>query len=133
MSDSAVQPWKEPVALGVVDDAAVPAQGLFPVEVPAHDQAAPPAQPVLRPGRDRPGLDVRVVDDGPDHLTALPRGGDLADLVLDPVLHHGEDFLYMLEGSLEIWLDEVELEQGDSFWFESAESIAGSIRATSQL
>ena len=36
--------------------------------------------------------------------------------------HQGEDFLYMLEGKLEIWLDEVEchlLEQGDSFWFES--------------
>ncbi|HVO59977.1 MAG TPA: MerR family transcriptional regulator [Terriglobales bacterium] len=37
-------------------------------------------------------------------------------------MHQGEDFLYMLEGSLEVWLDEVEcrvLEQGDSFWFES--------------
>jgi len=36
--------------------------------------------------------------------------------------HQGEDFLYMLEGVLEVWLDEVEchlLEQGDSFWFES--------------
>ena len=36
--------------------------------------------------------------------------------------HEGEDFLYMLEGTMEIWLDEVEryvLEQGDSFWFES--------------
>ena len=37
-------------------------------------------------------------------------------------MHQGEDFLYMLEGTLEVWLDEVEchiLEQGDSFWFES--------------
>lgn len=37
-------------------------------------------------------------------------------------MHQGEDFLYMLEGSLEVWLDEVEchvLENGDSFWFES--------------
>jgi DNA-binding transcriptional MerR regulator/uncharacterized cupin superfamily protein len=37
-------------------------------------------------------------------------------------MHQGEDFLYMLEGTLEIWLDEVEcqvLECGDSFWFES--------------
>jgi uncharacterized cupin superfamily protein len=37
-------------------------------------------------------------------------------------MHQGEDFLYMLEGTLEIWLDEVEcniLEEGDSFWFES--------------
>lgn len=37
-------------------------------------------------------------------------------------MHQGEDFLYMLEGSLELWLDEVEcniLDEGDSFWFES--------------
>jgi len=36
--------------------------------------------------------------------------------------HQGEDFLYMLAGTLEVWLDEVEchhLEEGDSFWFES--------------
>jgi DNA-binding transcriptional MerR regulator/quercetin dioxygenase-like cupin family protein len=37
-------------------------------------------------------------------------------------MHQGEDFLYMLEGTIEIWLDEVEchvLKHGDSFWFES--------------
>lgn len=37
-------------------------------------------------------------------------------------MHQGEDFLYMLEGTLEVWLDEVEchlLQKGDSFWFES--------------
>ena len=37
-------------------------------------------------------------------------------------MHQGEDFLYMLRGTLEVWLDEVEchvLQQGDSFWFES--------------
>lgn len=36
--------------------------------------------------------------------------------------HQGEEFIYMLEGSLEVWLDEIEchtLESGDSFWFES--------------
>ncbi|MGI8962451.1 MAG: cupin domain-containing protein [Bryobacteraceae bacterium] len=36
--------------------------------------------------------------------------------------HAGEEFIFMLEGRLEIWLDEVEthvLEKGDSFWFES--------------
>jgi quercetin dioxygenase-like cupin family protein len=36
--------------------------------------------------------------------------------------HSGEEFIYMLEGMLEVWLDEVEchtLETGDSFWFES--------------
>ena len=36
--------------------------------------------------------------------------------------HQGEDFIYMMKGTVEIWLDEVEchvLEEGDSFWFES--------------
>ena len=36
--------------------------------------------------------------------------------------HQGEEFIYMMSGTLEIWLDELEchtLHQGDSFWFES--------------
>jgi len=36
--------------------------------------------------------------------------------------HVGEEFIYMLAGTLEIWLDEMErhvLSPGDSFWFES--------------
>ena len=36
--------------------------------------------------------------------------------------HQGEEFIYMLQGTLEVWLDEIErhvLEAGDSFWFES--------------
>ena len=36
--------------------------------------------------------------------------------------HQGEEFVYMLAGSLEVWLDEVEcfvLHEGDGFWFES--------------
>jgi DNA-binding transcriptional MerR regulator/quercetin dioxygenase-like cupin family protein len=36
--------------------------------------------------------------------------------------HQGEEFIYMVEGCLEVWLGEVEchtLEPGDSFWFES--------------
>jgi DNA-binding transcriptional MerR regulator len=36
--------------------------------------------------------------------------------------HQGEEFIYMLDGALEVWLDEIEchaLQQGDSFWFES--------------
>jgi DNA-binding transcriptional MerR regulator/quercetin dioxygenase-like cupin family protein len=36
--------------------------------------------------------------------------------------HQGEEFIYMMEGSLELWLDELEchtLKAGDSFWFES--------------
>jgi DNA-binding transcriptional MerR regulator/quercetin dioxygenase-like cupin family protein len=36
--------------------------------------------------------------------------------------HQGEEFIYMMSGTLEIWLDELEchtLHEGDSFWFES--------------
>jgi len=36
--------------------------------------------------------------------------------------HQGEEFIYMMAGTLEIWLDELEchtLHEGDSFWFES--------------
>jgi DNA-binding transcriptional MerR regulator/quercetin dioxygenase-like cupin family protein len=36
--------------------------------------------------------------------------------------HQGEEFIYMMAGTLEIWLDELEchtLREGDSFWFES--------------
>jgi DNA-binding transcriptional MerR regulator len=36
--------------------------------------------------------------------------------------HVGEEFIFMLKGSLEFWLDELEfhvLHEGDSFWFES--------------
>lgn len=36
--------------------------------------------------------------------------------------HQGEEFIYMLSGTLEVWLDELEcfvLTEGDSFWFES--------------
>ncbi|MGH9385578.1 MAG: MerR family transcriptional regulator [Vicinamibacterales bacterium] len=37
--------------------------------------------------------------------------------------HHGEEFIHMLAGTLELWLDELEyhtLHVGDSFWFESS-------------
>ena len=36
--------------------------------------------------------------------------------------HQGEEFIYMMAGTLEVWLDELEcfvLNQGDSFWSES--------------
>jgi len=36
--------------------------------------------------------------------------------------HQGEEFIYMMSGTLEIWLDELQfhtLRDGDSFWFES--------------
>ncbi|MBA2301394.1 MAG: MerR family transcriptional regulator [Acidobacteria bacterium] len=36
--------------------------------------------------------------------------------------HQGEEFIHMMAGTLEVWLDELEcfvLNEGDSFWFES--------------
>jgi quercetin dioxygenase-like cupin family protein len=36
--------------------------------------------------------------------------------------HQGEEFIFMISGTLEIWLDELQcfvLQAGDSFWFES--------------
>jgi quercetin dioxygenase-like cupin family protein len=39
--------------------------------------------------------------------------------------HEGEEFIYVLQGVLEIWLDEVErytLEAGDSLYFESSQA-----------
>jgi DNA-binding transcriptional MerR regulator/quercetin dioxygenase-like cupin family protein len=39
-----------------------------------------------------------------------------------PYAHDGEELIYVLSGSIEIWLDEqehVKLRAGDSFWFES--------------
>ena len=36
--------------------------------------------------------------------------------------HEGEEFIYMVSGTLELWLDELEchtLREGDGFWFES--------------
>ena len=36
--------------------------------------------------------------------------------------HQGEEFIYMISGTLEVWLDELQcfvLQAGDSFWFES--------------
>jgi hypothetical protein len=84
---------EELVALDVADDVAIPARGLLPVEVPAHDEAAPPAQPRQCRGGHRAGLDVGVVDDGPDRLAPFPRGGDLVDLGLDLPFDDGEDLL----------------------------------------
>ena len=36
--------------------------------------------------------------------------------------HEGEEFIFVISGNCDVWLDEVEchlLQQGDSFWFES--------------
>jgi len=59
--------------------------------VPAHDQAAAPAQQRPRRRGYRAGLDVGVVDDRPDRLAAFARGGDVCDLGPDLPLDDAED------------------------------------------
>jgi len=88
---------------------------------------APPALPSRRPTNPVPRVPARPNPRSP-HLrgtAALPRAdlltvGQAARLV--GVSHPGEEFIDMLAGTLEIWLDEVEhdvLHDGDRLWFES--------------
>jgi len=88
-----------------------------------------PSQPnrLLGPG-DRqvleahPGVRVELLSTGATRLEAMlfcasPRAGSAG-----PYAHAGEELVYVLSGSIEIWLDEFEhylLRAGDSFWFES--------------
>ena len=58
--------------------------------MPAHDEAAAPAQQRQHLRGHWAGFDVRVVDDRPDRPAAFPRGGDLVDLGLDLLLDDGE-------------------------------------------
>jgi hypothetical protein len=62
--------------------------------MPAHHQAAAPAQLGRRAGRDRARGDVGVVDDGPDGLTSLACRGDVVDVGLDALLDDREDLLF---------------------------------------
>jgi transcriptional regulator with XRE-family HTH domain len=76
--------------------------------------------------------DRRVLEHAGVRMEALSSGATMLQSMLFRVAplsgsdgsysHQGEEFLYMLEGTLEIWLDELEcfvLNAGDSFWFES--------------
>jgi transcriptional regulator with XRE-family HTH domain len=93
----------------------------FDTDLPAH------ARRLIRPEQRRKlitesGVCIELLSVGTkmleSHLFRVPpkSGSDGA------YSHAGEEFIYMLEGELEIWLDELEchiLRPGDSFWFES--------------
>ena len=90
---------------------------------------------------DLPNKQQRLIRPGEARLLKTESGVDIELLsvgtkMLEPMLfrippsagsdgaysHAGEEFIYMLQGTLEIWLGETEcdrLETGDSFWFES--------------
>ncbi|MBV8843405.1 MAG: MerR family transcriptional regulator [Bryobacterales bacterium] len=84
-------------------------------------------QRVVRPGearvlRTESGVDIELLSLGTKMLEPMlfrippSTGSDGA------YSHAGEEFIYMLRGTLEIWLGETEcyrLQAGDSFWFES--------------
>jgi len=61
--------------------------------MPAHHQAAAPAQLGRSTGRDRARGDVGVVDDGPDGLTPPACRRDVVDFGLDALLGYREDLL----------------------------------------
>lgn len=90
-------------------------------DLPAHDRR------LLQPGQRR----VLRTDSGVN-IELLSMGNKLLEPMLFRVppsagsdgsySHVGEEFIYMLKGTLEIWLGELErhlLRAGDSFWFES--------------
>ena len=69
-----------------------------------------------------PGVRIELLSSGAPMLQSqlvrvAPLGGSDGSYS-----HEGEEFIYMISGTLEIWLDEVQcfvLQAGDSFWFES--------------
>jgi mannose-6-phosphate isomerase-like protein (cupin superfamily) len=73
----------------------------------------------------QPGVRMEMLSTGAPMLQSMlfrvaPLGGSDGSYS-----HHGEEFIYMLAGTLEIWLDELEcvvLRAGDSYWFPSTHS-----------
>ncbi len=90
-------------------------------DLPSH------ARRLMRPGQRRvlrtdSGVDIELLSIGTKMLEPMlfrvpPSAGSDGSYS-----HVGEEFIYMLKGTLEIWLGELErhlLREGDSFWFES--------------
>ena len=69
-----------------------------------------------------PGVNIELLAPASSRLESMlfraaPGSGNAG-----PYVHDGEELVYVLSGSIEIWLDEhehFELRAGDSFWFES--------------
>jgi DNA-binding transcriptional MerR regulator len=90
-------------------------------EIPRHTRR------LIRPNQRRSlktdsGVDMQLLSIGTKMLECMlfrvpPKAGSDG-----AYSHAGEEFIFMLKGSLEMWLDESEcqvLREGDSFWFES--------------
>jgi DNA-binding transcriptional MerR regulator/quercetin dioxygenase-like cupin family protein len=72
-----------------------------------------------------PGVQMELLASGKrvmePHLFRIAPGADSGG----SYSHEGEEFIYVLQGKLEVWIDEIEhyaLEAGDSLYFESAQS-----------
>jgi DNA-binding transcriptional MerR regulator/quercetin dioxygenase-like cupin family protein len=85
---------------------------------------------LVRPSQRRrvnavPGVRMEFLSSGTRLLESMlfrvaPQAGSVGSYA-----HEGEEFILMLSGSLEIWLDELQchvLREGDSFWFESTQA-----------
>ncbi len=90
-------------------------------DLPAHSSR------LVRPGERRAiqtqsGVRLELLSIGSTHLESMlfrVKPGAGSDGAYS---HEGEEFIYMLAGALELWLDELEchtLREGDSFWFQS--------------
>jgi DNA-binding transcriptional MerR regulator/quercetin dioxygenase-like cupin family protein len=90
-------------------------------ELPGH------ARRLLRPGQRRvlhteSGVDIELLSVGNKMLEPMLFRVPPATGSDGSYSHAGEEFIYVLKGTLEIWLGELErhlLHEGDSFWFES--------------
>lgn len=84
-------------------------------------QVRPPDRKVLVPN---PGVQMELLAFGKKvmepHLFRIAPGADSGG----SYSHEGEEFIYVLQGKFEMWLDEIEhfvLEAGDSLYFDSTE------------
>lgn len=93
-------------------------------------QRAPHEGRLVKPGDRRvltvdPGVRMEMLSTGAPMLQSMlfriaPLAGSEGAYT-----HQGEEFIYMLSGVLEMWLDELEcfvLREGDSFWFPSTQA-----------
>jgi DNA-binding transcriptional MerR regulator/quercetin dioxygenase-like cupin family protein len=69
-----------------------------------------------------PGVNIELLAPSSSRLESMLFRAAPGSSSAGPYVHDGEELVYLLSGSIEIWLDEQEhvvLGAGDSFWFES--------------
>ncbi len=70
----------------------------------------------------QPGVNIELLAPSSSRLESMLFRAAPGSGTAGPYVHDGEELVYVLSGSIEIWLDEhehFELGTGDSFWFES--------------